>query len=90
MPTIERAARELSDALDVCLRARDYRVLPRPARGPILTFLPRRDPAELASALHARGASVGLRGGGIRVSPHAHNSFEHIERLLLLLDELDR
>lgn len=48
-----------------------------------------RSPEEEAEALHARleaaGVVTALRGGGIRVSPHAYNDFDDVNRLLEVL-----
>jgi selenocysteine lyase/cysteine desulfurase len=62
-----------------------------PARSPIVTLLPRHQPAKkIVDEMRARGCSLAPRGGGVRVSPHAHNGPQHIERFFALWDELDR
>ncbi len=62
-----------------------------PLRSPITTVVPRRrEPTELVAALRARGCSTAARGGGVRISPHAHNGPQHVERLFSLWDDLDR
>lgn len=87
---VERENRALSDRLFEGLARRDYRVHPRSTRSAIVTFIPRQDPAELATSLRDQGATVAVRAGGLRVSPHVHNGPQHIDRFLNLLAELDR
>ncbi len=62
-----------------------------PVRSPITTLKPAKgDPKAIVEAMRARGCSVSPRGGGVRVSPHAHNGKQHIDRFFALWDELDR
>ncbi len=86
---VERAARALADHLAAGLAARGYRIYPRGTRSPIVTFVPRRPPAALAADLRAARCAVAVRAGGLRVSPHAFLTREHIDRFVGLLDALD-
>lgn len=86
---VERENRALSDRLFEGLARRDYRIFPRSTRSAIVTFVPRGDPMALATALRGQGATVAVRAGGLRVSPHVHNGPQHIDRFLNLLAELD-
>lgn len=62
-----------------------------PLRSPITTLVPKkRDPKDMVDALRARACSTAPRGGGVRISPHAHNGAQHVEKLFALWDELDR
>ena len=59
-------------------------------RGAILNFTPGADAKlkslpEIAAALSANGISFGARAPGIRLSVHAHNTPDDIERVLALL-----
>lgn len=62
-----------------------------PVRSPITTVVPKhRTAKEMVDALRARACSTAPRGGGVRISPHAHNGPQHVETLFALWDELDR
>lgn len=62
-----------------------------PVRSPITAVVPRkRDPKDMVDALRARSCSTAPRGGGVRISPHAHNGPQHVDALFALWDELDR
>lgn len=81
----------LASTLDAGLRARGYSPLRAPdAASPIVNFRPRRDASEVAAALLRAGASVAVRAGGLRISPHVHNGPQHIDRCLELLEQIDR
>jgi selenocysteine lyase/cysteine desulfurase len=86
---VEQAARALADHLAAGLEARGYRLYPRGPRSPIVTFVPRRAPTALAADLRAARCAVAVRAGGLRVSPHAFLTREHIDRFLGLVDTLD-
>lgn len=60
------------------------------ARSGIVTFAlgPGLDPVGTAAALLERGVVCSPRGGGIRVSPHGHNTEEDVERLATALRSL--
>jgi selenocysteine lyase/cysteine desulfurase len=46
---------------------------------------PGRDPRELMKRCHAAGVVVNVRGGRLRVSPHAYNTPEDIDRFVAVL-----
>ena len=46
------------------------------------------DPAAVVKALRGHNVAVNHRGGRLRVSPHAYNSVEEIDRLVNLLGEM--
>jgi selenocysteine lyase/cysteine desulfurase len=47
-----------------------------------------RDPAAVAKALRGQQVAVNHRGGRLRVSPHAYNTEDEIDRLVTLLGEM--
>lgn len=47
-----------------------------------------RDPGAVAKELRRQGVAVNHRRGRLRVSPHAYNTYEEIDRLVYLLGEL--
>lgn len=87
---VANIARARADLLAEGLLRRGYVLRTRSAFSPIVTFVPRREPEALAADLRARRCGLVVRAGGVRVSPHGTTRPEEIERLLTLLDELDR
>ena len=60
-------------------------------RSGIVTFeLEGNDPGELVERLAQRKVVVSPRGGGVRVSPHGHNSTEDVDALLQAVGEITR
>jgi cysteine desulfurase/selenocysteine lyase len=60
-------------------------------RAGIVTFrIPGADPARLHQALGRAGVACAPRGGGLRFSPHFHNTAEEIDQAFRLLAELRR
>ena len=77
-------ARRYADEVATFVEERGARVLSarhQPGLSPTTTFVPRDIPAA-EHALKNAGVSFGLRGGGIRLSPHGHNVDEDIQRTL--------
>ena len=56
--------------------------VPGEESGIVSLLSPGRDPRELLKDCKAAGVIVNLRGGRLRVSPHAYNSFEEIDRFV--------
>jgi selenocysteine lyase/cysteine desulfurase len=89
VPVIRREAERLSDKLREGLRAKGFTIsCPNsgPHPGAIVNFTPSplgpQTSAQLAETLKRAQISFALRGQGIRLSPHAFNSDEDIERVL--------
>lgn len=60
-----------------------------PHRSGIVTFgLAGRDPHDIRRRLEAAGVIVRCRAGGVRISPHAYNTVEEIDRLISELARL--
>ena len=57
-------------------------------RGSGILCLAPPDPLAVSARLEAAGMQLPVREGSLRVSPHAWNTFEDIERLLALLAEV--
>jgi selenocysteine lyase/cysteine desulfurase len=76
----------LTDELTEGLRARGCELLTERGEGissGIVTFrVPGRDPVELGRKLGCAGIVTTYRPSGIRVSPHGHNTREHVAALL--------
>jgi cysteine desulfurase / selenocysteine lyase len=53
--------------------------------GIVSLLTPGRDPRELMRRCHAAGVVVNVRGGRLRVSPHAYNTPEEIDRFVEVL-----
>lgn len=89
MDQIERAVLGLSDYLTQAIEANDVlRLLSRPERGlksGIVVFAHRQvENGSLYRHLQRNGVVCAQRGGGIRFSPHFHNSRDEIDRALAL------
>jgi cysteine desulfurase/selenocysteine lyase len=52
---------------------------------PFVIVVPHGDPTKSAATLRERGVAVGVRAGGLRVTPHAFNDAGDVERLFLAL-----
>jgi selenocysteine lyase/cysteine desulfurase len=48
---------------------------------PFVVVVPKGDPKTVADRLRAHGITVGLRAGGLRITPHAFNDRDDVERL---------
>ncbi len=89
VPIIQRESERLSDKLRKGLKARGFTIsCPNsdPHPGAIVNFTPSslgpQTSAQLVDTLKRAQISFALRGQGIRLSPHAFNSDEDIERVL--------
>jgi selenocysteine lyase/cysteine desulfurase len=87
LPAIAAAIAERLEVLDRGLRQLGCDVSPGPGqRAGILTFSPPGgDVARMAGGLAARGASVSLRRGRIRVAPHFVNTLDEMHRFVALV-----
>ncbi len=81
---VGKEARAVADLVDEEARRRGFEVRPR-SKSPIVVFVPPGDLREHAAHLREEGISVAVRGGGIRVSPHAFNSKDDVARLFSAL-----
>ena len=59
-------------------------------RSPIVTFRPRGDVEALYRALDEARVSYARRAGGVRLSPHAYNTDDEIERVLQVVGGADK
>jgi selenocysteine lyase/cysteine desulfurase len=58
-------------------------------RSGIVTFqLPGREANDIRRRLEAAGIIVRCRAGGVRISPHAYNTIEEIDRMIEELRQL--
>ncbi|MDP2344631.1 MAG: aminotransferase class V-fold PLP-dependent enzyme [Deltaproteobacteria bacterium] len=81
---LNKEANAISDhVVDEALR-RGFTVRPR-SKSPIVVFVPPGDLKEHAMRLREEGISLAVRGGGLRVSPHAFNSRDDVARLFSAL-----
>jgi len=53
---------------------------------PFVVVVPSGDPAATANRLRDRGVAVGVRAGGLRVTPHGFNRAQDVDRLFDALD----
>jgi len=85
---IHEEALRLARALSTQLRDLGCRVLGDPEKrsgSPILTFVPDEPVPVAAEKLRAASVGYGIRGGGIRLAPHAFNTDEEITRVIRAL-----
>ncbi|MBX2988640.1 MAG: aminotransferase class V-fold PLP-dependent enzyme [Bdellovibrionaceae bacterium] len=81
---IERTNRQLSQQLRQGLQARGLTIIgspDHPGRSSIVTVRPRQDLKMTSEFLLQKKISHAVRAGGIRLSPHAFNTTEEIERV---------
>ena len=93
LETIETQILALTDRLCLQLTSTPWRVFGRitpESRSGIVSLEPPpgRDVVEVARVLRESGVVVNRRAGRLRVSPHAYNSVEEIDRLVGLLAEM--
>jgi selenocysteine lyase/cysteine desulfurase len=88
---VQARVRELTDYL--CNRVRSIGVEVFSSRkagedsGIVSLLTPGRDPRELLRRCKANGIAVNVRGGRLRVSPHAYNTVEEIDRFVEVVSE---
>jgi selenocysteine lyase/cysteine desulfurase len=84
-----RLWREASVVANHAVELARQRGWPVRARGaaPIVTVVPPGDPKGLAEMLREANISVGVRGGGLRLAPHAFNTTDELDRVFDVLDE---
>lgn len=84
-----RLWREASAVADHAVELARQRGWPMRARGaaPIVTVVPPGDPKGLGEMLRDADISVGVRGGGLRLAPHAFNTTDELDRVFDVLDE---
>jgi selenocysteine lyase/cysteine desulfurase len=69
-------------------RARSAGLLVRARHdSPFVIVVPREDPTQVAARLRERGIAVGVRAGGLRITPHGFNDDDDVERLFEVLDD---
>ena len=79
----ETAVERLERAGAVLLGTRDGK-----HRSGIVSFqLPGREPAAIRRSCMKKNIALSCRGGGLRISPHAYNNEEDLDRLMLALEE---
>ncbi len=89
LPAISQRIVELTEL--ACQRLRSIGAVVRSDRSPehrsgiVLFDLPGRDPQALRAQCRQRGVILSCRGGGLRISPHAYNNEDDIERLIAAL-----
>ena len=83
-PRLHREAMTVSASIEEQARRRGFSVQPRTI-SPIVTFVPPGDPHDIAAMLREADISVGVRGGGLRLAPHAFNSMADVDRVFDLL-----
>lgn len=85
-PRILAAASAVSHHIEALARARGFVVRPR-SQSPIIAFVPgAMNPRALADALIDDDISVGVRGGGLRLAPHAFNTNADVDRVFERID----
>jgi len=86
---VQARVRELTDYLCDRVRSIGAEVFssrkPGEDSGIVSLLTPGRDPRELLLRCKANGIAVNVRGGRLRVSPHAYNTVEEIDRLIELI-----
>jgi cysteine desulfurase / selenocysteine lyase len=85
--TIATQAVACADELRARVKQSGYELLH--GRHAIVTFRPRGDPRLLAKQLAQQGISVGVRAGGLRLSPHGFNDEEDIATFWTALQQLE-
>ena len=83
-PRLLREATAVSHHIEELARRRGFAVQPRTV-SPIVTFVPAGNAQDLAAILRDADISVGVRGGGLRLAPHAFNSPADVDRVFDLL-----
>jgi len=90
IPTIWQRVKRLIQKLQEGIEQRGLSVYPglgASERSGILTFIPPKNPEDLARFLEDQGIAVSLRHGRIRLSPHFYNNNQDIEYILSVLDQ---
>lgn len=83
-PRVHAAAAAVSAHIEAQARRRGWPVRAH-GTSPIVTFVPPGDPTELGAMLRDQDISVGVRGGGLRLAPHAFNTTDEIDRVFAAL-----